>query len=82
MYEEANSPYFKAYDPEFQLKSNLSHILHHADMLASRVEYDKWRYDNGVDIVTNDSTSNASETPAKKNKPDVERFEELFEEIT
>lgn len=38
LYEEGNKPYFMTYNKDMELKSNLVHILHHADMMASRVE--------------------------------------------
>lgn len=38
LYEEGNKPYFMTYNKDTELKSNLVHILHHADMMASRVE--------------------------------------------
>ena len=39
LYEEGNKPYFMTYNKDTELKCNLVHILHHADMMASRVEY-------------------------------------------
>jgi hypothetical protein len=38
LFEEANKPYFMPFGAEFQLKSNIVHILHQADLMASRVE--------------------------------------------
>ena len=38
LYEEGNKPYFMTYNKDTELKCNLVHILHHADMMASRVE--------------------------------------------
>ena len=43
MYEEANKAYYVAYQPERQLRSNIAYILHQADMMASRIEYDMWK---------------------------------------
>ena len=44
MYEEANKPYLVSFNPDSRLKSNLSLILHQADMIASRVEWERWKY--------------------------------------
>jgi hypothetical protein len=44
MYEEANKPYLVSFNPDSRLKSNLPLILHQADMLASRVEYERWKH--------------------------------------
>lgn len=41
MYNEANKSYLVSYNPESKLKSNISLILHQADVLASTVEFDK-----------------------------------------
>jgi len=38
MYEESNKAYYMSYNPESALRSNLPYLLHHADMLASRIE--------------------------------------------
>jgi len=44
MYEEANKTYLMSYLDENKVKSNLSILLHQADMLASRIEYENWKY--------------------------------------
>lgn len=38
MYEEANKAYFVNYNPDSALRTNLPYLLHHADMLAARIE--------------------------------------------
>ena len=43
VYDEANKAYYVSYNPESKLRSNISYILHQADMLASKVEYDRWK---------------------------------------
>ena len=42
MYSTDAESILKQYEASRQLRSNLPLILHHADMLASRVEYDTW----------------------------------------
>ncbi len=44
MYEEANKPYLVSFNPDSRLKTNLPLILHQADMMASRVEYERWKH--------------------------------------
>ena len=44
MYEEANKTYLMSYLDENKVKSNLSILLHQADMLASRIEYENWKH--------------------------------------
>jgi hypothetical protein len=41
LYEEANKPYLLSFNPESKLRTSLPIILHQADMIASRVE---WEY--------------------------------------
>jgi hypothetical protein len=43
MYDEANKPYFVARSPQAKLKTNLPIILHHADHMASTIEFERWR---------------------------------------
>jgi hypothetical protein len=38
MYEEANKAYYINFNPDSALRTNLPYLLHHADMLASRIE--------------------------------------------
>jgi hypothetical protein len=38
LYSEANKPYLMAPTPETQLKTNLPHIIHQADLMASKIE--------------------------------------------
>ena len=41
MYDEANKAYLISYQPESRLRTTLPIILHQADMLASRVEWER-----------------------------------------
>jgi len=42
VYEDVNKPYYLSNSPDSKLRSNITHILHQADFLASKVEYDRW----------------------------------------
>ena len=50
MYEEANKTYLMQYLDENKVKSNLPILLHQADMLASRIEYEQWKHQDDVDV--------------------------------
>jgi len=50
MYEEANKTYLMQYLDENKVKSNLPILLHQADMLASRIEYENWKHQDDVDV--------------------------------
>ena len=43
VYDEANKPYFIARTAQAKLKTNLPLLLHHADHMASQIEYEQWR---------------------------------------
>jgi len=43
LYDEANKPYFVARSAQAKLKTNLPVILHHADHMASIIEYERWK---------------------------------------
>jgi hypothetical protein len=38
LYEEANKAYYMPYGQDFQIKSNLVHILHQADLMSAKIE--------------------------------------------
>jgi len=42
MYDEGNKHYYVSYDPSSRLRTNLPYVLHQADQLAARVEYEMW----------------------------------------
>ena len=42
-YEDANKSYLNSFNDENQLKCDLPLIIHHADMLAARLEYQQWK---------------------------------------
>lgn len=47
LYEEVNKPYYVSYSPESKFRTNLPLILHQGDVLASTIEYQRWRDSNG-----------------------------------
>ena len=42
VFSDANKPYFFSNNPNSRMKTSIVNILHAADFLASKVEYDKW----------------------------------------
>jgi len=45
LYDEANAEYLKGFFESRQLRTNLINIIHWADHMACRVEYDLWKND-------------------------------------
>tara|TARA_R100001591_G_C4329938_1_gene177811 strand:- start:82 stop:846 length:765 start_codon:yes stop_codon:yes gene_type:complete len=48
LYDDSNKPYFVAFRPESRMRINLPIILHHADHMASQIEYEMWRSDSST----------------------------------
>lgn len=43
LYDDVNKPYYITFNPDSKLRTNLPYILHQADFLASKYEYDRWK---------------------------------------
>ena len=76
MYEEANKTYLMQYLDENKVKSNLSILLHQADMLASRIEYENWKHQD---------TKNFKPEPVKivnkQEQKKVDGMKQAFDEL-
>ena len=77
MYDDANKPYFVSRSPQSKLKTNLPVILHHADHMASIIEYERWRNNkngspNHVSEKSKTQKSNGLKNLAENN-PQVEQ---------
>ena len=67
MYDDSNKPYFIARSAQAKLKTNLPLLLHHADHMASQIEYERWRnYKAGTPIKVSEK-SKATKSTAMKN---------------
>lgn len=43
LYDDVNKPYYISFNPDSKLRTNIVYILHQADFLASKIEYDAWK---------------------------------------
>ena len=74
LYDDANVKYLKTYMPEQKPRTSLPFILHQADMMAARIEFEvEWlpKFKNNVDTTNNNFTlgGNKGKTPTNvKNK--------------
>ena len=75
LYEEGNKQYFISFTPDFELQSNLAHIIHQADMIASKTERDKWKYGN-KEVVNTKVPKDRQEQKQVDNLKS--KFDELF----
>ena len=77
LYDESNLRYFKAYTKDKQLKTNLPIIIHHADMMAMRVEHESVIVGN-VRTTTDAVKPNQQGKKPKINTDLKKQFDELF----
>lgn len=62
VFDDANKAYFFTNNPNSRMKSNIVNILHSADFLASKIEFDMWKNGGGT------STPNVSKTGTSTGK--------------
>ena len=77
LYEEANKGYYMDYSKDNQLTTNMAYILHQADMMASKIEFDQWKrgdHDIKVDKVKEEKKK------TEQSKAANQAFKELFGE--
>ncbi len=65
LYDEANKQYYMAYDADKKFKTAIPYILHHADMLATRLEFEQW-----LIPYKNENTKEQVEAQTKKEELD------------
>ena len=91
LYEEANKSYYISYNPDWALKSNIAYVLHQADLMATKIEYDEWKRGDTEEreaekakvASLKKSLEMPSSTP-KKAEPSPElskKSQELFQEL-
>jgi hypothetical protein len=77
MYDDANKPYFVARSAQAKLKTNLPLLLHHADHMASQIEFERWRNSQNTSPKPVADKSKIQKSNGLKNlaenNPDVEK---------
>ena len=63
MYEEANKQYYMSFGEEKHLKTNLPQLVHNADMLATRMEKERYMYGPDANIPYNEIMKVKEELP-------------------
>ena len=81
LYDDSNKPYFVAFRPESRMRINLPIILHHADHMASQIEYENWKSDNSTSVketkkVARKAYNNKTISGANDSAKDL--FKDLF----
>lgn len=57
IYDDANKAYFVSFQPESRFRTNIVYILHQADFMAAKIEYDSWRSSSDYENKTTQSSS-------------------------
>jgi hypothetical protein len=73
LYEEANKSYYIGWTPDRTLRTNIAYILHQADMMATHIEYDKWKRGDYTRVIVKKERGVTVES-----KKANELFKELF----
>ena len=63
MFDDANKAYFFSYQESSRQKTSIVSVLHSADFLASKVEYDIWKRNGGS---TTPTTKRSESTTGKR----------------
>ncbi len=67
LYDSANEPYYKTYLPETKPRTSLPFIIHHADMMATRIEFEReWLPKFNIENSPSISESTKKKTSARK----------------
>jgi len=74
MYDDGNIQYLKNYAKEKKLKSNLAHVIHQADMMATRIEYEQ----NGEEPKSLPTKPSATKQDKEKLDDLKKEFDNLF----
>lgn len=79
LYDEGNKPYFISRSADSKLRTNLALVLHHADHMAARIEYEMWRDKTPKKKVAPKKKANAISNPTTQVNA-AKMFGELFGE--
>tara|TARA_R110001583_G_scaffold3293_31_gene21371 strand:- start:1520 stop:2293 length:774 start_codon:yes stop_codon:yes gene_type:complete len=82
VYDSANDAYLKPWGKEKALWNNLPIILHHADHMASRIEYENWKSGNSIEkaLIKKPKASFKQPTISTQNSTAQDMFKDLFGE--
>lgn len=80
LYEDANKSYYISHAKESKLRTHLPILLHHADHMASRIEYENWEKSQGTESkIVEKRKSNAPTSMSENQKDDlINVFNNLF----
>ena len=76
LYDDGNKTYFMNWADEKSLKTNLPLVMHHADHMASRIEYERWKTNKKPQPKQKTYKTKPKVSSANSNAADM--FKDLF----
>jgi len=73
IFDDGNKPYFFSHNPDSRMRTNIVNVLHMADYMASKVEYDMWKA-NGGKTTPNTQKAKASNGKSVKSSEGLTNF--------
>ena len=81
LFDESNKPYFMSRTADSKLKTNLGYVMHQADLMAARIEFEMWyktRPDQSAPVKKQFAKRSLSNTTDNVNAKEM--FKDLFGE--
>ena len=80
LYEDANKAYYISHTKESKMRTNLPIVLHHADHMASRIEYERWftNQEEASPVIKAPRKSTPQIADANQSQELVDIFNNLF----
>jgi len=77
LYDESNKPYFMSRTADAKLKTNLGFVMHQADCMAARIEYERWNNNKPIQAAPIKRKTKTITNPSTKVNAQ-EMFKDLF----
>jgi len=82
VYDSGNDAYLKPWGKEKALWNNLPIVLHHADHMASRIEYEQWKNkDKVTQAFANNPKQYAKKPKLSTNNPSESSAKDMFKDL-
>jgi hypothetical protein len=76
LYDESNKPYYISRTADSKLKTNLGYVMHQADSMAARIEYERWNNNKPITTTVKRNTKTITNSQTKVNATKL--FDDLF----
>ena len=68
IFDDGNKPYFFSHNPDSRMRTNIVNVLHMADYMASKVEYDMWKKSGGKTTPSTQKTKSSTGKSVKSSE--------------